>query len=231
MDENINNKKYEIWELMLLSEDEVFNLIVNELMNRVSLPRNNDYLMDIISYCSFDPNKPFEKLDIGAHQIHLEKKLNIFLLLCLTNEINVLDHMVKNLYTDLNYQDAYGWTGLMNSAYQNKHETVKKLLSYPEVDINLRTKSGSDALILSVISNAFESFSHLIKEPNINVNTQPVTDLMTPLMWACELSHYPIIDILLKHPKIDKTLKDKDRKTAWDLAKIETREQFPNLKP
>jgi ankyrin repeat protein len=53
----------------------------------------------------------------------------------------------------------------------------------------------------------------------------------TALHLASRWGHSQVVQALLSHPSTDTTLTNKEGQTAWDVAKPEIREQFPQLKP
>jgi ankyrin repeat protein len=53
----------------------------------------------------------------------------------------------------------------------------------------------------------------------------------TALMLAADWGKGWVVELLLNHPGIDRTLKNKDGDTAWDLAYSNIIQKFPQLNP
>lgn len=85
-------------------------------------------------------------------------------------------------------------------------------------DINIQDNKGATALMWATgNSNNIETVKLLLADERVNPNIQ-MTDGKTALMLAVDKNYFDIVTELLVHPKIDLGLRDKNGKTALDLA-------------
>ena len=76
---------------------------------------------------------------------------------------------VKQILRDkpefLNQKDEYEHTGLMCAAYHNKPETLKLLLSEPDVDLSLQQRDGMNAITLATAKYNVDCLKLLLLHP------------------------------------------------------------------
>ena len=65
-----------------------------------------------------------------------------------------VEQMLRDKPEFLNQKDKYEYTGLMCAAYRNKPETLKLLLSEPDVDLSLQQPDGMNSITLATLATA-----------------------------------------------------------------------------
>ena len=65
-----------------------------------------------------------------------------------------VEQMLRDKPEFLNQKDEYEFTGLMCAAYRNKPETLKLLLSEPDVDLSLQQPDGMNSITLATLATA-----------------------------------------------------------------------------
>lgn len=143
-----------------------------------------------------------------------------------------LSILLKQEKVDINSEDKNGDTPLAVAIQNDNASMVKLLLSY-KPKLNTLNKSGLAAIHIAVMKGRPEMVSLLI-ENGANVNIRDQYRGRTPLHWVVRMSEgsvkkvlrqipvgisLDLIDILLK-AKADKSIRDKEGKTALDWAKI-----------
>lgn len=94
---------------------------------------------------------------------------------------------------------------------------VRYILQNIPLDINAKDEEGHNALFYATRWNYLNIVKELLHR-NADINIQD-NDLRTPLMYAANLGYLEIADELLNHPNINLYLKDKNDKTALEIAK------------
>ena len=105
--------------------------------------------------------------------------------------------------------------------------------NYSVYDFILMDVEQSRSLLLNEIKKKdpdLELVKDILAYSVVDVNSKDsfgYTALMQAAYWGKE----KCVELLLNHPGIDRTLKNKSGYTAWYLAKPQIREQFPQLNP
>ncbi|KJH47990.1 ankyrin repeat protein [Dictyocaulus viviparus] len=118
--------------------------------------------------------------------------------------------------------DMLGWTPLMIATSAGRVETVRYLLSLPEVNVNHRNENHQTALHYASSKNRKE-ITHLLLEAGAEVNAADRYGA-TPLHRAASQGHDGIVNMLLSQPKIHIDAKDSEGNTPLFLACEEGRE-------
>lgn len=115
--------------------------------------------------------------------------------------IKVAIHNVPNF--DINKLSPEGDTVLIRAVNHGRIDVVKELLKTPGIDINLKDSSGKTALM-----NASEGTTVAYRRAFIpaNIGFTGIEEGVAP--------NYDILNVLLKDPKIDVSIKDNEGKTA-----------------
>jgi ankyrin repeat protein len=105
--------------------------------------------------------------------------------------------------------------------------------SYSVYDLILMDAEQSRTLLLNEIKKKdpdLELVKDILAYSVVDVNSKDsfgYTALMQAAYWGKE----KCVELLLNHPGIDRTLKNKDGDTAWDLAYSNIIQKFPQLNP
>ena len=122
-----------------------------------------------------------------------------------------------NSGTDVNSTDFIGQTALMYAAEQGRIEVVEYLVENG-ADVNAKSsaKGRGTALIYAASVNRVVVMEYLLKHgADINATTY---NKETALFWATAKGYIKAVNLLLKN-NADTKLKNKDGKTALDLAR------------
>ena len=87
------------------------------------------------------------------------------------------------------------------------------------VDVNYKTKQFKTPIYEALDNGHEEIVAELLKQDKLDVNLGWTIKLQTPLHFCCENGKSKFVKMLLAHPKINKTLKNKDGKTPAELTK------------
>jgi len=114
---------------------------------------------------------------------------------------------------NLNTVDNSGYTPLTAALSRNKTDIFKYLL---EKGAKSDLKDAIHPIFVAISVNNIEIIKLLVENKKVNVNLQNEKGV-TPLILAANFNNKDIIQYLLKK-KADKSLKDKNNKTAFDYA-------------
>lgn len=113
-----------------------------------------------------------------------------------------------------------GMSLLTIACYTNSNDTIKYLLSLPEVDVNIENddlfEEADTPLTTCVESDNLEGVKLLLNDPNIDPNKLG-SYYQTPLVKAISNSNIKIVEALLNHPDIDINSND-DYDTPLEVA-------------
>ena len=73
----------------------------------------------------------------------------VFYVACRNGDGARVEQMLREKPEFLNQKDRDGWTGLMFAAGYKRTETLKLLLSKPDVDLSLQNNNGDTAIALA----------------------------------------------------------------------------------
>jgi ankyrin repeat protein len=122
-----------------------------------------------------------------------------------------------NSGTNVNSTDIAGQTALMYASEQGRVEVVKYLVENG-ADVNMKSTAygcRGTALIYAASANRITVMSYLLKHgADINATTY---NKETALFWATAKGYIKAVNLLLNN-NADTKLKNKDGKTALDLA-------------
>ena len=134
----------------------------------------------------------------------------------------LLNHNESNLF--LNYQSRVGHYTPVNYACLGGHvEIIETLLdhSYPSghrIDLNLPDQFGWTPLHYACSKGYFKIVQKMLKFNNLSINARNDQG-QTPLHLACSTYNgAQIVQILLKHKKINKEIRDENQRTAYGCA-------------
>ncbi|MBQ4875166.1 MAG: ankyrin repeat domain-containing protein [Rickettsiaceae bacterium H1] len=127
--------------------------------------------------------------------------------------------------------NEFSWTALMYAAREG-HSDIAELLIEKHADVNAKDRSGRTSLWLAAY-NGNEKIVEQLLQKNADVNAQ-TEEGSTPLIAAAEEGHKGVVNLLLNGKDIDVNVKDRNGKTACDLANNEIKaliiNKFPELK-
>ena len=91
--------------------------------------------------------------------------------------------------------DTDGDTCLIFAAYFGHTETVRYIVSFPEVDVNHKDTDGNTALLLAASHGHTETVRYLVNLPEVDVNQ--VGDDFTALHWAGQEDYPNMVKVLI----------------------------------
>ena len=132
---------------------------------------------------------------------------------------------INNFYTLLNYKFTIRFSQHYYF-YENDIETLKYLLSLPNININYKNVNGLSVLHYAIM-NYYSHINYnndylfikdsLLTHPNIDVNIKDNTG-KTPLYYAIIQNNIELVKLLLSHHDIDVNIKDNTGKSLLDIA-------------
>jgi ankyrin repeat protein len=219
-------------------------------IDMASLKKNYDMIKDIMSHPKFNPNDSngksgrtylMEAISQGKIETirlllqHPNIDLNVqdnkgrtALIYSLDKSLEITKLLLTHPSIDPNIKDNANKTALIYSLDRNP-EAMTLILNHPTIAVDVKNISLSP-LIHACTHKRFKHIKKLLESSKINPNIQD-KNKMTVLMTSVLFSESKLIELLLGHPNIDIQLKNADGKTAWDLASMNIRQQFPGLKP
>lgn len=111
--------------------------------------------------------------------------------------------------TPIDSQDSTGQTALFYASARGQVAVVDLLVSR-RANVNLGHKYGWTPLLIAAINARAEATSRLLMASDIDVN-QPSHNGGGPLPVASMSGHSPIVELLLKHPTIDRSAEHKGK--------------------
>lgn len=120
---------------------------------------------------------------------------------------------------DPNAFDMNGETALIKGlAYSVRIEKIEVLVSHPKTDLNLSNIKLETPLIVAIKEMSVGGFNLLVECPKVDPNKRDNTG-MTALMYAAINSDDRYIKALLANERVDFAIKNRQGKTALDLAR------------
>lgn len=127
---------------------------------------------------------------------------------------NIIKILLEVPGININAQDAYGRTALMEAARHNDHENiVKLLLTVPGINLNLVDRRGNTALMWAVIDGTEDMLQLLLQDSTLNINMQD-HDGNSALINAAIIGYAEMVRMLLSTPHISINARDREGKTA-----------------
>lgn len=104
-----------------------------------------------------------------------------------------------------------GSTALHRASKQGHIEVVKRLLKEKDVAVNAlwTSRSHFSALMVACVGGHTEVIKLLLTRPDIDTNKETPTRGWTALFFAGDMDFKEIVEMLLKHPKIDVSHQDR----------------------
>ncbi len=118
---------------------------------------------------------------------------------------------------DVNLPDEQGMTPLHIAAREGLTETVKLLLTVPDIQPNLASNNGWTPLHIAARLGHADIVDALLTMPNINVNSVN-SDGWSALHWAAWHGFTETVTVLLTAPGVKINLADQNRTTPFHLA-------------
>lgn len=119
------------------------------------------------------------------------------------------------------YYPKYGINPLLSAVFNNDIEVVRILINDDRVNMNaifLTSGNFGDNSLIYSIKNKYDEISKLLLDSNkININ-EANNDGDTALHIAAKMKNKNMINLILKKSNLDKTIKNKKKLTAYDIA-------------
>ncbi|WP_218599617.1 ankyrin repeat domain-containing protein [Polaribacter sp. NJDZ03] len=141
--------------------------------------------------------------------------LNTFFEAIQSANIDVIETLLKRFPELANRLDKRGFTPLVFATYFNKIEIAEALIN-KKANVNYSDAKGNTAL-LGVAFKGNTDIAALLLKNNANINVQNNLGY-TPLIFATMYNQPKMVAFLLKQ-NADLSLKDKENKSALDIAK------------
>jgi ankyrin repeat protein len=134
---------------------------------------------------------------------------------CVHGHENIVELLLGLVDIQVNKCSKGEASALQCACRQGYVNIVKLLLERKDIQVNLRSKLGWTPLMLACLRRNEEVVELLLQRKDIQVNIQNGYG-GTALMFACKEGYERAVTLLLDRDDIDTTLKDDDRKTAYD---------------
>ena len=131
--------------------------------------------------------------------------------------LGVVKEILSHPQTDVNKGHIAEGTTPLHTASQNGHlDVVKELLAHPNIDVN-------KAVVVAPLYAAsrwghLEVVKELLADARVDPNVQCGRYNRTSLMGAIERSKINVVELLLRCPRVDITLRDNQGDTAQEIA-------------
>ena len=111
-----------------------------------------------------------------------------------------------------NKADYSGFTPLHRALWSGHSDVAEIIMRQDNIDFSLKTKSGHTVAMAAVLGGSLRCVEILTENQNCDCWNIPGEDGVTPLMWAIaiRLEKKDIHQVLLKCPRVDPNLKNKD---------------------
>jgi len=128
------------------------------------------------------------------------------------NAQNLLEYLLEETDVDVNLKNQYGVSALEYSVREGEIDTFKMILNHPKLKVEKK-------VIHQIVSfGDIKLLKTAISHPGFDVNyIDPIEK--TALIKSVVFKKIAMIEVFLKHPKIDLSIKGTGGVTAFDLAK------------
>lgn len=194
-------EKNEIVNLLLSTAEQIeedSNLSLLEILNPQSCKGREKiklHLENKVNFIKKEQEKFSEKFNVPLtfnQDINFEIKKNEFIEKCKFGSIKEVKESIQN--TDINYQDSFGYSGLM-WAIEFKNDEIINFLIDNGINVNLISpKNGVDALTIAVFMRKYNLVKRLIRLGATVNNTEK--DLSC-LAYAIKNNNYDIVEFLI----------------------------------
>jgi len=124
----------------------------------------------------------------------------------------LVEIMIAHPNIRVNCEDTlHGWTPLHYACKYKRTDVIRKLLLVPEINPNVQDLQRKWAPV-HLPQNTCDSMSALLQSNKVDPNLQDIVG-RTPLHLACQRGYSGIVSVLLSHPEIKPSIKDKDNHT------------------
>ncbi|KAI9700941.1 MAG: hypothetical protein M1820_006586 [Bogoriella megaspora] len=114
----------------------------------------------------------------------------------MTDEL--VDLLIRDKNVDVNLQDKFGFTALLNATEMQHLLAVRSLLQHPQINFNQQDPAGVTSLSRAVLVEWEDGVSALLEKTGIDVNLAEA-GYRTPLILAAERDLKNIVQALLDH--------------------------------
>jgi ankyrin repeat protein len=141
-------------------------------------------------------------------------------------DLRLIEDIIAYTSVDVNARDEYGWTALINAAYNsgfmrfvNTKSIIELLLNHPKIDVNARDDGGETALFKASGRGDSKCIKLFLNRSDINVNLKNKIG-STALMYAADNHNIEAVKLFLNYPGIDLYARNQWDKTAYDYGNI-----------
>ncbi|KAK3997932.1 ankyrin repeat-containing domain protein [Cladorrhinum sp. PSN332] len=118
---------------------------------------------------------------------------------------------------DVNHQDDWGLSPLMQASETGFEFAVELLLSRKDIEAGLAdTETGQTALLCATANGNARIAKMLLSRPDVHIDCRDERNGMTPLLYACETGLVDVVKEIIESGKVDPTVTDlKGRNAMW----------------
>ncbi|MDF2698697.1 MAG: serine/threonine-protein phosphatase 6 regulatory ankyrin repeat subunit B-like [Haloplasmataceae bacterium] len=189
--------------------DPIFDMIIrNERMLNSLDYRGKSLLMYCVEMGQFLYAQKILILGCDLNLCDPDNKTILFIVLEQLNNDNIIDHIkaefntifneLLDYHVDVNIQDIFGNTLLMNAIINKQTAIVDKLINYQYTDLNIVNKEGKTALMLSYENNDLDTLYKVISSGRAELNTVD-QDKNTLLLHALRDDNLELFTLLLNN--------------------------------
>jgi ankyrin repeat protein len=139
-----------------------------------------------------------------------------FYLATVNKDITVMRFLLDK-GADINFQEKNGKSPLMVASTFKNYTVITDFLLRNGADIDLKDEEEKTAMVYALESEDTFDNAILLIEHGADINTQETRWGWTPLMIAARHNYFDVIVWLIENGA-DKNIKDKDGRTAYDIA-------------
>lgn len=175
-----------------------------ELLNNIDY-RGKSLLMYCIEFNNFISARKIIYLDSDLNLRNKDNKTILFTIIEQLNENLILKEEFKLIFrellerkVDVNCQDNFGNTVLMEAILNNQIDIIEQLVNYPYIDLNLTNNENKTVLSLAYERKDFTSIQSMITSRRVDINTVDINKKTLLLMTLVD-DNLELFDLLLNY--------------------------------
>ena len=135
-----------------------------------------------------------------GHKGTKDEDIKLLFHACISNDIEIVHHLVIDKHCDVNAKGLNGYTPLHYACGKGSFEIVKILTDHPQCNIEAEVDYNDRPLHKACEFGNVDIVRHLVIDKHCDVNAKGRNGY-TPLHYACEKGSFETVKILTDHPQ------------------------------